>query len=153
MFAVPVIDTENYNDEAISLVLAKAVMYSFERLTYPGDDERAQKVAVLDVLRPMLKLCGYNCESKSHLDFQFIHKQASSTDKENFIMCGVAKEVKNLPQKSTQDELELGLGFIAHLNDIQKEMIESAKKVRRSNFKQAKLESKKDAFNLWGATM
>ena len=67
-------------------------------------------------------------------------------------MCGVAKEVKNLPQKSTQDELELGLGFIAHLNDIQKEMIESAKKVRRSNFKQAKIESK-DAFNLWGATM
>lgn len=72
------------------------------------NEEQDQEVAILDVLRPMLKLCGYNCESKSDPDFQFIHNRPPLSDKENFIICGEGKQVKNLPQK-------LVVGLRAHL--------------------------------------
>lgn len=111
-----VIDRKIYKDKEISAILAKTLMKSFELFQEMGAKELAQTEHVMIVLQPMLKICGYDCNSNHHPDFQFTrhdeNENASSKEK-MIIMHGEAKQVKNLPQKPMDGDLHSGLS--AHL--------------------------------------
>lgn len=110
-----VIDRKIYEDKDISEALAMTLMESFKLFQKMGANEQAQTEHVMIVLQPMLKICGYDCSSNHHPDFQFTRhdENENASSKEKIIMHGEAKQVKNLPQKPMDGDLHSGLS--AHL--------------------------------------
>ena len=103
----PVIHKDINDERYIANMLMLNLIASFKISV--EDDEGAQKNKIIDILKPMLNLCGYDGKSFSEPDFAFVKQPTKKEEDKKSVIWGEAKQLKNLPQTPIGGQLNAHL--------------------------------------------